>query len=92
MPRTVLKIFIAFYIMAATLSIVTAAPTTTASAPAAITTTPTGMEENPAVLTFNQSHCPTGGSDSSVDEVNNSLCHGHFVSSRVIEDLLKVSN
>ena len=93
MPRTVLKIFIAFYTMAATLSLVNAAPTTIASAPAATTTAPTGMAGNPAVLTFNQSQCPTSGSDSSdsVAEANNSLCHGQFISKGVIEDILGVS-
>ena len=93
MPRTVLKIFIAFCIMAATLSlIIAAAPTTIASAPAAITTAPTGMEGNPAVLMFNQSQCLTNGSgDSSAAEARNSLCHGHYVSNGAIRHILEVS-
>ena len=92
MPRTVLKIFIAFYIMVATLYLIAAAPTTIASVPAAITTAPTGMEGNPAVLTFNQSQCLTNGSgDSSAAEARNSLCHGHYVSYAVIHNILKVS-
>ena len=95
MPTTVLNAFTAFYVMAATLSFVTAAPTAVASAPASTTISPVGMEGNPAVLTFNQSQCPdlteNGGSDS-VDAARDSLCHGHFLVNWIIERTLEVSN
>ena len=98
MPRTVLNAFTAFYVMAATLSLITAAPTTVASAPASTTISPVGMEGNPAVLTFNQSQCldmtVNGGSRSdSVDAaLRDSLCHGHFLVNRIIERTFEVSN
>ena len=94
MPRIVLNAFTAFYVMAATLSFVTAAPTAVASAPASTTISPVGMEGNPAVLTFNQSQCPdltVNGSDS-VDAARDSLCHGHFLVNWIIERTLEVSN
>ena len=94
MPRTVLNAFTAFYVMAATLSLNTAAPTTVASAPASTTISPVGMEGNPAVLTFNQSQCPdltVSGSDS-VGAAGDLLCHGHFLVNWIIERTLEVSN
>ena len=91
--RTVLYLVTAFYIMTATSSLVTAAPTTISSTPATITTSPTGINGNSAVITFNQSQCPDPtNAASQVNEAKDSLCYGHFLAVGVINSTLEVSN